>query len=137
MTNFKWKVTYYKNVNGEEKRIEKEFDDEKEYKDFIRENDLQDDELTLEDFYDDLFAGLFGEPAFHIPPFNNRNRQNKKLNERKRDGSGSNNSLQRKRRKDKSRNKRNKNSNKRKKNKKVEKLKKLRNKIDEIIKQEE
>jgi hypothetical protein len=35
---FKWKVYLYKNINGKEEKIEKNFNDEKEFNDYIASN---------------------------------------------------------------------------------------------------
>jgi hypothetical protein len=36
---FKGKIVYYENINGKEEKFEKEFDDQKEYADFINSSD--------------------------------------------------------------------------------------------------
>lgn len=39
-TDFKWKVMYYSNINGQEKKIEKDFTSQDEMNAYMQENDL-------------------------------------------------------------------------------------------------
>ncbi len=38
--NFKWKVSVYRNINGQEQSYEKEFDSQEEYESFLQNNDF-------------------------------------------------------------------------------------------------
>ena len=66
-TNFKWKVVYYSNVNGQEKRIEKEFDNPAEYQNFLQNNQLS---LPTRwgngDAWDSLFDKFFTQKLGHF-----------------------------------------------------------------------
>ena len=66
-TNFKWKVVYYSNINGQEKRIEKEFDNPAEYQNFLQNNQLSlPTRWGNEDAWDSLFDRFFTQKLGHF-----------------------------------------------------------------------
>ncbi len=57
--NFKGKVIYYSNVNGQEKRIEKEFTDPNKYQEFIQNQDISLPRIWGFSNLDELFEQFF------------------------------------------------------------------------------
>ncbi len=72
---FKGKITIVKNINGKEEKLEKEFNSEKEYREFLRENNmnLPEPRLTLSewsslgDYIDNIFEERLNN--FFLPDF--------------------------------------------------------------------
>ena len=84
-TNFKWKVVYYSNINGQEKRIEKEFDNPAEYQNFLQNNQLN---LPTRwgngDAWDSLFDKFFTQKLGHFlwkPSLGHQTSQDTRLQE--------------------------------------------------------
>ena len=73
---FKWKIYVYKNVNGKEEKIEREFDNPKDFQAFAQQNDVLQyedmqmprlwlwDRVNLNNYFEDLIDRRLGIPVF-------------------------------------------------------------------------
>ena len=73
---FKWKVYFYQNINGKEKKVEKEFNNPNEYYDFINSHPEFSNNLlgfgNLDNYLENFFNSRFAlEPVYNEVPSNN------------------------------------------------------------------